>query len=228
MSPRWRCLAALLATTLPAASVLAACGSERDASAAPSTSAAPTTSTSTSTTLAPEVPAAPTEEAPGRVLVLGDSLAEGAAEVGGLEERLHDAGFEFVEVLAEAGEGVDWGIEQVQSRAIVPEVVVVALGTNPSGNADGFGVEVRTLLRDLRRRGAVHIAWLTPAHRDEDRYDEKIAILERIDDIDLLADWAARAEADPGVLLADGLHPSEEGYAELAEFLVATAIDVDH
>ena len=143
------------------------------------------------------------------------------------EHNERDQGGRFLAKL-EAGEDVAWAVEQVQARAVVPEVVVVVLGTNPSGDATGFGADVRSLLRELRRRGAEHVAWLTPAHRDEDRYDEKVAVLQRVEGIDLLADWAAEAAADPGTLLADGLHPSEEGYAELAEFLVATAIDVDH
>lgn len=229
MSPRWRSLVAILAVALPAGAALGACGSEGDASASPPATTAAVTSPTLPATTEVTVPVDTTVAAePRRVLVLGDSLVEGAAEVGGLSAGMHDAGFDFVEVLAEAGEDVTWGIEQIEARAIVPDVVIVALGTNPSGNADGFGADVRTLLRDLRRRGAEHIAWVTPAHRDEDRYAEKVAVLERVDGIDLLADWARRAAAEPEVLLADGLHPSEAGYAELAEFLVATAIDVDH
>lgn len=225
--PRAAAVAAVAAAAIAAvAAGLAACGSEGDASASPNdTTASASTSTSTSTTavtVEPEV-----EPGPRRVLVLGDSLAAGAAEATDLVDQFHDAGFDLVEVLAEQGEGLEWGIEQIAARAAVPEVVVVELGTNPSGDPTGFGAQVRTMLRLLRARGAEHIAWLTPAHRDEDRYAEKIAILRRTGDIDLLADWAAEAEANPDELVADGLHPSTEGYAELAEFLVDTAVEVE-
>jgi lysophospholipase L1-like esterase len=220
-----------VATVAAAAAALAACGSEGDASANPP-DATGSTSTSTSTTAAdtgePDEPDEPTVDAgPRRVMVLGDSLAAGAVEATDLVDQLHDAGFDLVEVLAQEGEGLEWGLEVIAARAAVPEVVVVELGTNPSGDPTGFGPQVRGLLRLLRARGAEHIAWLTPAHRDEDRYDEKIAILRRVGDIDLLADWAAEAEANPDELVADGLHPSSEGYAELAEFLVATAVEVE-
>jgi lysophospholipase L1-like esterase len=228
---RWRRAAALAVGASVAAAGLAACGSEGDASATPpDTTVTASTSTSSSTT-APDgggEPDGPTDDpGPRRVMVLGDSLAAGALEATDLVDQLHDAGFDLVEVLAEQGEGLEWGLEVIEARAAVPEVVVVELGTNPSGDPTGFGPQVRTLLRLLRARGAEHIAWLTPAHRDEDRYEEKIAILRRVGDIDLLADWAAEAEANPDELVADGLHPSSEGYAELAEFLVDTALEVE-
>jgi lysophospholipase L1-like esterase len=223
---RWRPAAALAVVASVAG--LAACGSEGDASASPPDT---TVTASTSTSSAPEGgggPDGPTDDpGPRRVMVLGDSLAAGALEATDLVDQLHDAGFDLVEVLAEQGEGLEWGLEVIEARAAVPEVVVVELGTNPSGDPTGFGPQVRTLLRLLRARGAEHIAWLTPAHRDEDRYEEKIAILRRVGDIDLLADWAAEAEANPDELVADGLHPSSEGYAELAEFLVDTALEVE-
>jgi hypothetical protein len=231
-SRRWWAPAAVLtvAALVAGGSGLAACGSEGDASASPTDTAASTSTSSSSTTVpgGTDQPVDPhVEPAVRRVMVLGDSLAAGALEATDLVDQLHGAGFDLVEVLAEPGEGPEWGIEQIAARAAVPEVVVVELGTNPSGDATGFGPQVRTLIRLLRARGAEHIAWLTPAHRDEDRYAEKIAILRRIDDIDLLADWAAEAEANPDELVADGLHPSSEGYAELAEFLVDTAVEVE-
>jgi hypothetical protein len=230
-SRRWWAPAAVLgvaAALVAAGAGLAACGPEGDASASPTDTTASTSTSSTSVlpgTGDPDDPDA--EPTTRRVMVLGDSLAAGALEATDLVDQLHDAGYDLVEVLAEPGEGPEWGIEQIAARAAVPEVVVVELGTNPSGDATGFGTQVRTLVRLLRARGAEHIAWLTPAHRDEDRYAEKIAILRRIDDIDLLADWAAEAEANPDELVADGLHPSSEGYAELAEFLVDTAVEVE-
>lgn len=226
---------AVLAALAGAGTALVACGSDGDATAAPT---GPATSSTTSSVVArppatggDEGPAGgdgsepDDDERPLRLLVLGDSLAAGALEATDLLDQLDDAGFDLVEVLAEPGEGLEWGIEVIEARAAVPEVVVVELGTNPSGDPTGFGPQVRRLLRALRARGAEHIAWLTLAHRDEGRYDDKNAILRRVDDIDLLADWAALAAEDPA-LVADGLHPSPAGYEVLAGFLVETAVAV--
>ena len=41
--------------------------------------------------------------------------------------------------------------------------------------------------------------------------------------IDEVADWATIVREDPRRLAADGIHPTREGYTDLAEFLVSTA-----
>ena len=162
----------------------------------------------------------------GPVLFLGDSLTDGAERFGDLTDRLEDAGFTAIDVVAEIGRDVDWGRAQVEDMATVADLVIVELGTNPSAEADGFAEDAVELVDALRARGARHIAWLTPVHGRDDRYEEKTTALRGIPGI-VVADWATRVKDDPRRLAADGLHPTEEGYVELAWFLVGTAIELD-
>jgi lysophospholipase L1-like esterase len=157
------------------------------------------------------------------VLVLGDSLVNGARLFGDLGDRLDAAGFDSLEILAEDGEDTGWGIEEIEGRTEVPEVVVIELGTNPDADAEGFGDLAGRLVASLRERGAERIAWLTPVHGRDDRYEEKAAILHLVPGIDAVADWAALVRDDPRRLAVDGLHPTQDGYTDLAEFLVSTA-----
>lgn len=161
--------------------------------------------------------------ADGAVLVIGDSLTHGASLFGDLEQRLDRAGFDAVDVVAEDGRDVKWALGEVDELDEVPPVVVVELGTNPGPDTTGFADDVEELVTALRSRGAVRIAWLTPVHGRDDRYDDKVAIIEGTEGIDEVADWASIAHDDPARLAADGLHPTEEGYADLARFMTRTA-----
>lgn len=160
------------------------------------------------------------------ILVIGDSLTQGARRFGDLAVGLDAAGFDAVEIVAELGRDTRWGIEQITDRAAVPEVVVVELGTNPDAEPDGFAEQASDLVAALRERGAERIAWVTPVHGRDDRYDEKSEILSATPGIDLVADWESRVRADPRQLATDGIHPTEEGYVELAGFLVDSAASV--
>lgn len=160
------------------------------------------------------------------VLVIGDSLTNGARRFGDLGRQLRQAGFDDVTVVAEDGRDITWALEEVEDRSTVAPTVVVEIGTNPSAASAGFADGVVALIDALRARGAERIAWLTPAHGRDDRYEEKAAILSITPGIDLVADWAALVRDDPRRLAADGLHPTEDGYGDLARFMVAAAIDV--
>jgi lysophospholipase L1-like esterase len=163
------------------------------------------------------------DDAADTILVIGDSLVNGARLFGDLGDRLDAAGFDSLEVLAEDGEDTDWAVEEVEERTEVPEVVVIELGTNPDSDPDGFADSAARLVVALRQRGAERIAWLTPVHGRDDRYDDKVTILTETPGIDEVADWASLVRDDPRRLAADGLHPTQEGYTDLAEFLVSTA-----
>jgi lysophospholipase L1-like esterase len=157
------------------------------------------------------------------VLVIGDSLVNGARLFGDLGDRLDAAGFEGLEIVAEDGRDPAWGVEQVEDMDEVPEVVVIELGTNPDADPDGFAETATTLVAALRARGAERIAWLTPVHARDGRYDEKVAILAAVPGLDEIADWASVVRDDPRRLAADGLHPTRDGYSDLAEFVVDVA-----
>jgi lysophospholipase L1-like esterase len=205
----------LLACWLGLAIGLAGCADGRPAAEPDPTVA---TDVDGSPTVRPEL-----QEDADSVLVLGDSLANGARLFGDLGDRLDAAGFDSLEILAEDGEDTEWAIAQIERRDEVPEVVVVELGTNPDAEPEGFDDAVRRLVALLQERGAERIAWVTPVHGRDDRYDEKVLILHGIAGIDRVADWAAEVRSDPRRLAADGLHPTEEGYRDLARFLVTTA-----
>jgi lysophospholipase L1-like esterase len=158
------------------------------------------------------------------VLVLGDSLSNGANMFGDLTDLLEDAGFEDVTVIAQDGRDTEWGIRQVQRREAVAPVVVVELGTNPGPDTDDFEEAVATMVEELRLRGADRIVWLTPVHGFDDRYDDKIDILRATAGIEV-ADWASVVHDEPRRLAADGLHPNEDGYGTLAEFITDQAVE---
>ena len=160
------------------------------------------------------------------VLVVGDSLTDGADRFGDLANRLEIAGFDDIEILAEVSRDVTWAIDEIVDLDAVPAVVVVELGTNPSADAAGFADAVAQLVAELRARGADRIAWLTPVHGRDDRYDEKVDVLAATLGIDVVADWADRVRDDPRQLAADGVHPTRDGYVELARFLVDTAVSL--
>ena len=160
------------------------------------------------------------------VLVVGDSLTVGAIELGELERRLGGAGFDDVVLVAEEGRDAAWGLEQIEAFDAVPPLVVVELGTNRSANPAGFADVVAEIVTALQARGARHIAWVTPVHAADDRYRDKIDLLEAAGGIDVVADWAEVVHDDPDLIGSDGLHPTEEGYGRLAQFLTATAGDL--
>jgi lysophospholipase L1-like esterase len=210
MAP-YRRFAAILVVAVMA---LASCGS---AAGDPTVAFDPTAPPTDDTTVLPRADA---------VLVLGDSLTNGARRFGELGRRLRQDGFDDVTVIAEDGRDVSWAIDEITDRDAVAPIVVVELGTNPSAAVAGFADGVVELLAALRSRGAEHIAWLTPAHGRDDRYDEKVAVLSITPGIDLVADWASLVRDDPRRLAADGLHPTEDGYTDLARFLADTASEL--
>lgn len=160
------------------------------------------------------------------VLVVGDSLTVGASSMGGLEDRLRAAGFDDIQVIAEEGRDAAWGLGEIEALEAVPATVVVELGTNRSANPEGFPEVVAEIVAALRARGAVHVAWITPVFATDDRYQEKVDVLEAADGIDLVGDWAEVVHDDPTIVSGDGLHPTEPGYGRLARFLADTAADV--
>jgi lysophospholipase L1-like esterase len=158
------------------------------------------------------------------VLVLGDSLTNGARLFGDLGDRLDASGFDELEIVAVDGVDTPWGLATVEERRSVPEIVVVELGTNPDADEAGFPDSAQALVTALRERGAERIAWVTPVHGRDHRYDEKVAVLESLDGLDVVADWEAEVRRNPRRLAADGLHPTEAGYADLAAFITETAV----
>jgi len=157
----------------------------------------------------------------GPVLAIGDSLLVGAVEHGNLGPKLAEDQWE-PEVVAETGRSTRWAIDQVRQRTSVPRYIIVVLGTNPGFSSAGFADDVQTLRDALVARGARRILWIPPHHPDPNRYAEKDAILKEADRNDprlVVPDWGAVLDANPQWVGGDGLHLTEEGYAEFATYI---------
>jgi lysophospholipase L1-like esterase len=166
----------------------------------------------------PSEPVTPTLRArarhSGSVLIVGDSLLVGANKFG-LSTMLAADGRE-VEVDADEGRSTTSGIAAVRGRPTVPGLAVVELGTNPSAALATFAEEVQQMLGALFERGALRVVWLTPHHRDDDRYNAKAqALLDaaRNESRLVLADWHEHAAGHEEWMRTDGLHYTDAGYA---------------
>jgi lysophospholipase L1-like esterase len=149
---------------------------------------------------------------------MGDSILVGARDIGGLEGLLEGSGWN-AEIVAEIGQGVPWALQQIEPRVVVPRIVVVELGSNPSPLLYNFENEVHQLIDALVARGARHIIWIPPEARDPTRYSDKDAVIARAAGSTLLVSgWPAKLEQNPQ-WFGDELHLTEQGYRELATFL---------
>jgi lysophospholipase L1-like esterase len=152
------------------------------------------------------------------LLVIGDSIAVGARDIGFLPGLLEINGWN-AEIVAEVGVGTPWALQQVESRASVPRVVLVELGSNPGPFLDDFENEVHQLIAALIARGARHIIWIPPEARDPTRYAEKDAVIARAASNRLIVStWPAKLEQN-SQWFGDELHLTEEGYRALAAFI---------
>jgi lysophospholipase L1-like esterase len=162
-----------------------------------------------------------TTRVPGAVLVVGDSLTVGARDVGDLRGLLERDGWR-AGVIARTAAALDWGLERVESLDRVPEIAVVALGTNPGPTVRGFADEVDALLDALEARGARRVLWVAPHHADGRRYDAKVRVLYDAAEarpVVRVADWGVVAEEHPEWMDDDGIHLTDRGYAALARFI---------
>jgi lysophospholipase L1-like esterase len=154
----------------------------------------------------------PYEHAGEPMLFVGDSLCVGARDHGGgLTGALRGAGWE-PEYVCGSGEGLEWGLAEVEDLAWVPPVVVVALGTNPNPRDAGF-VQLATDLRAaLVERGATRIAWVDFADA-RGRYDDKNTALHEVarQHGDGIVRWSSLVDDHPEWFRSDGLHYQELG-----------------
>jgi hypothetical protein len=152
------------------------------------------------------------------LLVIGDSLTVGARDIGLLPGLLETSGWN-AEIVAEVGVGTPWALQQVEQRVVVPRIVLVELGSNPSPQLDDFENEVHQLIDSLIARGARHIVWIPPEARDPLRYEEKAAVIARAAGSSVqVSGWPAKLRQNPQ-WFGDELHLTEEGYRALAEFM---------
>jgi lysophospholipase L1-like esterase len=151
------------------------------------------------------------------VLIIGDSIMVGARDIGGLQGLLEQSGWN-PEIMAQVGAGLPWAIEHIEVRLVVPRIVVVEMGTNPSPLLGNFENEVRQLLDDLSIRGARHIIWIPPQGRDPTRYQEKDAVIAATAGRITVSGWAKLLETNPQ-WFGDEVHLTEQGYRQLANYV---------
>ena len=153
------------------------------------------------------------------LLVIGDSITVGARDAGNLRGLLDTRGWN-TEIVAEVGQGVPWALQQVEPRLVVQRIVLVELGSNPGPGLGNFENEVRELIDALVARGAQQIVWIPPEARDPARYAEKAAVIARAASSHVIVSrWPATLEQNPQ-WFGDELHLTEEGYRQLATFVL--------
>lgn len=154
----------------------------------------------------------PYEHAGEPMLFVGDSLCVGARDHGGgLTGALRSAGWE-PEYLCGSGEGLEWGLAEVEDLGHVPSTVVIALGTNPDPRDPSFEEQATALRDELVARGAVRVAWVDFADA-RGRYDDKNVVLHDLARRhgDGLVRWSALVDDHPDWFRSDGLHYRELG-----------------
>ncbi len=152
------------------------------------------------------------------VLLIGDSITVGARDIGGLQGLLEESGWN-PEFVAQVGASLPWAIQHVDRRLVVPRIVVVEMGTNPSPLLGNFESEVTQMLDDLVARGARHIIWIPPEGRDPARYQEKDDVIAAAVSSHMhVSGWPKLLEMNQQ-WFGDELHLNEEGYRQLANFV---------
>jgi hypothetical protein len=163
----------------------------------------------------------------GPILVLGDSLTVGA-DTNGLTTRLKADGWR-PEIFADVGRSARGGLLSLQVEVPagpLPPLALVEFGTNPSATVGTFAGDVDTMVDQLHERGVERIVWVTPVHRDDDRYDAKAKVLfakAAADPTVVVADWRPVAKAHLWWFRDDGLHYDTNGFTALAQFMADAA-----
>lgn len=150
---------------------------------------------------------------PRSVLVVGDSLAVGAAPH--LKQAL--PGWE-IETSARTGKHADEGVAEITGRGgPLPPVVVASLGTNDDpGAVDSFAGYVQSVLDAAGPTGCV--VWpniVRPPYNgvSYSGYNRALARLYAASPNLVVVDWAGIVAADPSLLASDGVHATPSGYA---------------
>lgn len=172
-----------------------------------------------------------------RLLMIGDSIFAGTAQRYGGEmcAGLVPLGWD-VAVEAEAGRFVEFGTKVVERLVPDPDepastaavdaadeadwdAAAVFLGSNYRGDAEHYEAEMRTILDRLAPRPT--LLYTVTVYRPEwAEVNDVIAELGEDYDNVTIIDWEDVAQT-PGVLMADGLHPGDEGEQVLVELTAA-------
>jgi lysophospholipase L1-like esterase len=170
----------------------------------------------TATPQAEEEAAPGAAAAPGRVLVVGDSLAEGTEAP--LARLLPDW---RIATSAYTGRPTDDGVAEILGRSKLPPVLFVSLGTNDDPSAvSSFESSVETVLQAAGPSTCVIWANIVRPPYGGVSYAGYNRVLARLSATQpnlTVLDWAGIVRSDPGVLASDGVHATPGGYEARAQ-----------
>jgi lysophospholipase L1-like esterase len=159
---------------------------------------------------------------PGRLLVVGDSLAK--ATEAPLAQLLPEW---QIETDATTGRHTGDGVAEIVSRSNLPGVIFVSLGTNDNPSAtDTFASYVEQVLAAAGPSRCVVWANISRPPYAGVSYSGYNQVLDRLSYSHpnlTVVDWARIAHSQPGLLGSDGTHATSEGYAVRAQ-AIASAI----
>jgi hypothetical protein len=159
---------------------------------------------------------------PGRLLVVGDSLAQGTeAPLAGLLPEWR------IETSASQGRHTGDGVAEITSRSNLPGVIFISLGTNDNpSETESFAGEVERVLDAAGPSRCVvwaNIARPPYAGVSYSGYNHELAQLSFANPNLIVVDWARIAHSQPGLLGSDGVHATSQGYAVRAQ-AIASAV----
>lgn len=157
------------------------------------------------------------------VVLVGDSLAEGAAPALG---AILDAAGVPMRVDARSGRGTAEGARALAAMGVQPGgVVVVILGTNDGDDRADAVRNVQAVVEAVPE--GTPIRWIDVAREGSTVVNEVIAAVAAIDpDTEVLA-WSTVVADNPALLVADRIHFTAEGYATLAAFIASEALGLE-
>jgi len=212
----------------PETTVTATTGSSPTTDASPTTTTARRSgrTTTTTTTARPTSNSGPVGRiAEGnQVLIIGDSIIAGTAErySGLMCWELVSMGW-AVEVDAETGQPVDFGLEVLAARGRAGwDAAVIQLGSNYNGDPIAYESKLRQILEQLEPIPVVLLT-VTPFEDRQNEVNYVISVLDEEYERVRVVDWGGRTEDDDSLLRGDGVHPSEKGQEALVQ-MVARAL----
>jgi lysophospholipase L1-like esterase len=158
----------------------------------------------------------------GRILVVGDSLAEGTEAP--LAQLLPGR---RIRTSAYTGRPTADGVDEITSTGNIPPVLVVSLGTNDDPSATStFQGQVESVL--AAAGPGTCVVWaniVRPPYGGVSYagYNRVLAGLAATNPNLIVVDWVGVVKRDPGLLAPDGVHATPEGYEARAQ-AIAQAI----
>lgn len=166
-----------------------------------------------------------------QVGVVGDSLAEGARDLGDLTAKFQARGCEVINIDAEVSRHSTDGAAIVETWAamdVLPRILVVALGTNECNTAAFAGPFWRILAAAGPDRPVVWVnSWRPGCDLEVNNalfaFQEELNLRADMGNLWIVNHWQWVYE-NRGVLAGDGIHLNTAGYQGYADRIVAAVL----